>query len=98
MWKAIVNGIEVPKCEVDRLNKGEITLLVSVDFPKLNELKALSSDENAAFAVNVNTEFVTLSFEACWLISFSNNGQIGSYNPETGTPGAARFIFGFKIA
>jgi len=95
MWKAIVHGIEVPGCEVDLSNKGKITLLVALDFPKLNELKGSSLNENSTFPVSVETELVSLSFKACWLISFEINGQIGPYDPEIERR-AVRLIFGFK--
>ena len=95
MYKTTVKGIEVPECSVEFSSEGKITLQIPLDFTKLDALKALPVG-GPVFAINAETELVSLLFKACSLVSFDLNGQTMDYNPETGSPKVARLVFDFK--
>jgi len=98
MWKATVNGIEVPKCGVGFSDQGLLTLHIQIDFPELDKLKVLPSSGNNTFAVSTEEEegFVTFSCKACWLISFEVYDQIRDYTTDEGYIELVRLVFAFK--
>ena len=100
MWKATIDGMEVPKCSVNfsikenQINNESILTLniSSSDFPELDKLKVLpSSPRRNTFAISVETDLVFLSCKACWLISC----DLGDL--EEGAAERATLAFGFKL-
>ena len=95
MWRATVDGIDVPECNVELyLLRGVLVLHIDIDFPELDKLKALPSSSYNMFAVNIKEDLVSVSCDVCWLISFElyNSQTDGSQAPEL----VARLVFAFK--